>query len=65
MDEIEELKCALGPSGKDYNDAQLRHLSREMDLVAEFLLDLYELRRSRERKTQNSGFDTQGSNFVG
>lgn len=41
MDEIEELKVSLGPLANEYNDTQLRHLSRELDLAAEFLLDLY------------------------
>jgi len=41
MDEIQELKQALGSIGERYNDAQLRQLSRELDVAVEFLLALY------------------------
>jgi hypothetical protein len=61
MDEIEELRRSLGPAAKDYNDTQLRLLSRELDLMAEFLLDLYFFTRSGERKPKISGFDSQAS----
>lgn len=59
MDEIEELKRALGLGAKDYNDNQLRLLSHELDLMAEFLLDLYLFRRPRHDKSQTPGFDSQ------
>jgi hypothetical protein len=52
MDEVEELKRALGPVANEYNDAQLQHLSREMDLMAEFLLDLYMRRGSGQREPE-------------
>ena len=61
MDEIDELKRALGASAKIYDDAQLRHLSREIDLMAEFLLDLYRVKRSGTRKVTAFLFDTDGS----
>lgn len=60
MDEIEELKRALGPLAKNYNDTQLRALSRELDFAAEFLLDLYVFRRSESRKSK-AEFDTSDS----
>jgi hypothetical protein len=41
VDEIEELKVQLGSAAERYNDTQLRLLCRELDLAAEFLLDLY------------------------
>jgi hypothetical protein len=41
MDEIEELKRALGCAAERYNDTQLRVLSRELALAAELLLDIY------------------------
>ena len=41
MDDIERLKRALGSAAERYNDTQLRQLSRELDLAAEFVLDLY------------------------
>ena len=50
MDEIEELMRALGPTAKDHTDAHLRQLSRELDLMAGFLADLYRHRRSEQPK---------------
>jgi len=64
MDEIEELKRALGPAAKDYNDTQLRQVSRELDLMARFLLDLYVFRRSTQARIETAGFDTSGSEPV-
>jgi hypothetical protein len=64
MDEIEELRRALGPVAKDYNDTQLRQLSRELNLAAEFLLDLYVARRSGKTSVETAGFDTSGSEPV-
>jgi len=64
MDEIEELKRSLGPAARNYNDSQLRHLSREIDLMAEFLLDLHMLRRSGEQRAKTTGFDTHASEPV-
>jgi len=61
MDDIEELKRDLGPLAKNYNDAQLRQLSREMDLMAEFLLDLHAVMRSGGRKDKTTTFDTPRS----
>lgn len=48
MDEIEELKRAIGPAAQSYSDTQLQRLSREIDLMADFLLDLYTHKRSGE-----------------
>lgn len=48
MDEVEDLKRELGSIAARYNDAQLRQLSRELDLAAGFLLDLY-AHEDRER----------------
>jgi hypothetical protein len=59
MDEIEELKRVLGSHAKDYDDAQLRMLSRELDFAAEFLLDLYLLRKAQALKEKRPRFDTQ------
>jgi hypothetical protein len=64
MDEIEELKHALGPVAKDYNDTQLRQLSRELDLMAEFLLDLSALRRSGQLRVETADFDTSAAEPV-
>jgi hypothetical protein len=58
MDEIEELKRALGPHAKDYDNTQLRSLSRELDFAAEFLLDLYLFRKAKARKERQLRFDT-------
>jgi hypothetical protein len=51
MDEIEELKQDLGPAAIEFNNSQLRQLSNELDLMAEFLLDLYVIRHSGNRKS--------------
>jgi hypothetical protein len=62
MDEIKELKQDLGPAAIEFNSSQLRQLSNELDLMAEFLLDLYVLRHSGNRK--NGGepvFDRTGT----
>lgn len=57
MDEIEELKKSLGAAAKDYNDTQIRLLSRELDLMAEFLLDLYIYRIPKRRSVNSPAFD--------
>ena len=41
MDEIEQFKNFLGPAGKGYTDAQIRQLGRQMQAMAELLLDIY------------------------
>jgi hypothetical protein len=56
MDEIQKLRQALGSIGERYNDAQLRQLSRELDLVAGFLLDLYAYEHCHN--TQNARYAT-------
>jgi hypothetical protein len=62
MNEIDDLRRELGDAGRNYSDAELRQLSREMDLMAEFLLDLHILRHSKGRKT--SDFDADCSELV-
>jgi len=65
MDEIEELRRDLGLAAIEYNDAQLRQLSHELDLMAEFLLDLYVLRHSGSHKaTSAPTFDRSGPRSV-
>lgn len=64
MDEIEELKRDLGPAANDYNDTQLRQLSRELDLMAEFLLDLYVFKHSERPSAKAGAFDTSASRPV-
>ena len=61
MNEIEDLRRSLGPAATGYNDAQLRQLSREIDLIAEFLLDLYAIRHPRQRKAKPRDFDIPDS----
>jgi hypothetical protein len=63
MDEIEDLKRAFGPMAKDYKDSQLRRLSLELDLMAEFLFDLY-LLKANQQKTKKSDFDMPQSEPV-
>ena len=47
MDEIEQFKNFLGPAGKGYTDAQIRQLRREMQAMAELLLDIYLYKKKR------------------
>ncbi len=53
MDEIEELKKALGRAAEGYDDGRFRHLSRELDLAAEFLIEVYALNSREESQTRN------------
>lgn len=64
MDEIEELRRDLGAAAADYNETQLKHLSHELDLMADFLLDLYVLRKSSKQRAKST-FDTSDSRSVG
>jgi hypothetical protein len=64
MDEIEVLKHTLGSSAKEYNDTQLRLLSRELDLMADFLLDLYLCKRNGKQETKLSNFDNSDAKPV-
>lgn len=41
MDELARFKTSLGSAAKDYNDAQLQQLRREMHAMAAMLLDIY------------------------
>jgi hypothetical protein len=50
MDDIEVLRRALGPTAVEYTDVQLRQLLREIDLMAEVLLDLWVPRQSEKQK---------------
>ena len=55
MDEIEEFKKFLGPIAKDYNDARLHQLQREMYAMAALLLDIYLHKQSRKRNRNRTG----------
>lgn len=57
MNEIQELRDALGPIAEIYNETQLRQLSREIDLMAEFLLDLYVSTHSQKPRRETTRFD--------
>jgi hypothetical protein len=65
MDEIEELRLALGSLAKDYNVTQLGQFSRELDLMAGLLLDFYILKRSGRPAAKKPVFDTPGSKPLG
>jgi hypothetical protein len=56
MDEAKKLREVPGPSSAGYDDVQLQELSRELDFIAKFLLDLYAFRRSSTEKSPH--FDT-------
>ena len=51
MMELEEFKKFLGTLAKDYNEAQLQELRREMHGIAEILLDLYLAKKKGSKKT--------------
>jgi len=65
MDDMEELKSLLGSAAQDYNETQLRYLSGELDLAAEFLLDLYAYRRSAQPRKPASLHLTEAGCDVG
>jgi hypothetical protein len=44
--ELEEFKAFLGPLAADYTDSELRDLRRELQAMAEILLDLYISKRN-------------------
>lgn len=49
MNDIEELRRALGPLAQQYTEPQLQQLSRELELASEFLLELY-IHKQPERR---------------
>ena len=48
MDYLEELRKLVGPEADNWTVAQLEQLSRDMDTMAELLLDLYQFQTHRE-----------------
>jgi hypothetical protein len=59
--ETAHLRAALGPLAQEYSDAQLKALHRDMEAMAELLLDLYLIRTQGKKanETQDpTGFDT-------
>lgn len=59
MEEIEKFRDFLGLTSKGYNQAQLRQLQREMQAMAEFLLDffLYKKRQNGAARRSPKDFD--------
>jgi hypothetical protein len=51
--ELEEFKAFLGPLAEDYADSELCQLRREMNAMAEILLDLYIAKNRRPQPTIN------------
>lgn len=49
---LERLKESLGSAVSGYTDAELSQLKRDIDVVAELLLDLY-LAKRREREERH------------
>jgi hypothetical protein len=47
MDDIEGFGRTIGSKDQEYINAQPRQLSRELDLMADFLLDLYACEKLR------------------
>ena len=55
MDEVKQFREFLGPAADGYNDAQLAQLRREMQAMAELLLDIYLYKKSQnDRPTDDS-----------
>jgi hypothetical protein len=50
MDEVEKFKAFLGSTADGYSEAHLRQLHREMDAMAELLLDIYSWKKSQNRR---------------
>ena len=63
LDEIDDFRKFLGQTAREFNDAQIRQLRREMFGMAELLLDFYLLRkRDHARKEKEPGdFDRSTS----
>jgi hypothetical protein len=60
VEDIEQFKNLLGPLAKDYNEAQIRQMHREMYAMAELLLDLYfGKKKGKSQKRQAPRFDMQ------
>lgn len=64
VDDTEKLKHSLGPFARNYNEAQLRLMVRELDLAAEFLLDLYLARNGEEKRPKSATFDSLHSDPI-
>jgi hypothetical protein len=59
MDELERFKEFLGPTARDYTNAELRQLQREMHAMAELLLDIYIYKRAgMDKGNSTRNFDT-------
>ena len=58
MNEIEEFKNFLGPIAKDFTDAQLPQLRREMYAMAELLLDCYLSKKNVGAPKREHGLDS-------
>ncbi len=50
--DLEAIKKSLGSAVSDYTEAQLRQLQRDIDVLAELLLDLYPTKRRERRRSQ-------------
>jgi hypothetical protein len=63
MNDIEALRKRLGPAATAYTEAQLEQLDRDLDAMADLLLDLYieEMSARRSDEAPSSGaFDSPG-----
>lgn len=50
-DELQGLRRLLGSAAADYTDPQLRQLQRDIDVMAELLLDLYLAKNRGHRRS--------------
>ena len=57
MDEMERFKAFLGSAADGYSDAQLRQLCREMNAMAELLLDIYLHKERNNTQSSPPDFD--------
>ena len=58
------FKKFLGPAGREYNDAELRELKREMEETANLLLELYIEKKRRKELPDSNDCSDPGSNLT-
>lgn len=60
MDRLKELRNAVGPEAKDWTEAQLEQLSRDIESMATILLDLYRIQKGAEATDTCGSADFDG-----
>ncbi|OGN12877.1 MAG: hypothetical protein A3C71_01115 [Candidatus Yanofskybacteria bacterium RIFCSPHIGHO2_02_FULL_43_15c] len=64
MTELDQYRKSLRPAGEQYSNTQLEEFRKNMDALAEFLLDWFSYKRSRRSSrgiSSEPGFDRSKS----